>query len=102
MFHVKLWDSISLANFHRISFLSMYLNQKRRKMSPYFDPFSIRVDICFLWHISCQSEFDELVSLASRPVDRGFDRMAETKVPFHPVKCGFGRMAKHTTHRQNL
>lgn len=48
MFHVKLWDSISLANFHRISFLSMYLNQKRRKMSPYFDPFSIRVDICFL------------------------------------------------------
>ncbi len=31
-------------------------------------------------------------SLASRPADRGFDRMAEIKVPFHPVKCGFGRM----------
>ena len=47
-----------------------------------------------LWHIGCQSELNELVSLASRPADRGFDRMAETKVPFHPVKCGLGRMAE--------
>ena len=47
-------------------------------------------------------------SLASRPADRGFDRMAEIKVPFHPVKCGFGRMgtqlevfarSKHTINR---
>lgn len=61
----------------------------------------------FLWHISCQSELNELVSLASRPADRSFDRMAETKVPFHPVKCGFDRMGtqlevfarrKHTTN----
>lgn len=26
--------------------------------------------------------------------ERELDRMAETKVPFHPVKCGFGRMAE--------
>ena len=45
-----------------------------------------------LWHIRCQSDFDELVSLVSRPVYRGSCRMEETKVPFHPVKSGFGRM----------
>ena len=47
--------------------------------------------------IACQSDFDELVSLASRPVDRGFCRMAEPKVPFHPVKGGFGRMGRVLT-----
>ena len=30
--------------------------------------------------------------MASRPVDRGFGRRGETKVPFHPVKGGFDRM----------
>ena len=29
--------------------------------------------------------------MACRPVDRGFCRMDETKVPFYPVKGGFGR-----------
>ena len=29
--------------------------------------------------------------MARRPVDRGFCRMGETKVPFHPVKSRFGR-----------
>ena len=70
-------------------------------------PWQGGIDIRFLWHISCQSDFDEIVSMASRPADRGFGRMAETKVPFHPVKCGFGRMGtqlevfarrKHTTN----
>ena len=28
-----------------------------------------------LWHIGCQSDFDELVSMSSRPVDRGSGRM---------------------------
>ena len=50
--------------------------------SPWQGDASIR----FLWHIGCQSDFDELVSMACRPVDRGFCRMGETKVPFHPVK----------------
>ena len=53
------------------------------------------VDIRVLWHIGCQSDFDELVSMSSRPVDRGSCRMEETKVPFHPVKGGFGRMGMH-------
>ena len=44
-----------------------------------------------LWHIGCQSDFDELVLMSSRPVDRGFCRMGETKVPFRPPKGGFGR-----------
>ena len=30
--------------------------------------------ICALWHIGCQGEFDELVSMASHPEDRGFGR----------------------------
>ena len=29
--------------------------------------------------------------MACRPVDRGFCRMGETKVPFHTVKSRFGR-----------
>ena len=55
-------------------------------------PWQGGIDIRVLWYFGCQSDFDEIVSLASRPADRGFDRMAEIKVPFHPVKCGFGRM----------
>ena len=45
-------------------------------------------------HIGCQSDFDELVLMSSRPVDRGFGRMEETKVPFHPVKGRFARMKR--------
>ena len=55
--------------------------------SPWQGDASIR----FLWHIGCQSDFDELVSLVSRPVYRGSCRMEETKVPFHPVKSPFAR-----------
>ena len=47
-----------------------------------------------LWHIGCQSDFDELVFMSSRPVDRGSCRMEETKVPFHPVKWRFARTAE--------
>ena len=54
-------------------------------------PWQGDANIRFLWHIGCQSDFDELVLMACRPVDRGFCRMGETKVPFHPVKGGFGR-----------
>ena len=55
------------------------------------------IDICVLWHIGCQSDFDELVLMSFRPVYRGFCRMAETKVPFHPVKGGFCRMGRVLT-----
>ena len=55
-------------------------------------PWQGDIDIRVLWHIGCQSEIDELVSLASRPVDRGFCRMAEPEMPFRPGKGGFGRM----------
>ena len=55
--------------------------------SPWQGDASIR----YVGHIGCQSDFDELVSMACRPVDRGFCLMGETKVPFHPVKGGFGR-----------
>ena len=34
-------------------------------------PWQGGIDIRVLWHIGCQSDFDELVSMASRPVDRG-------------------------------
>ena len=54
-------------------------------------PWQGGIDIRVLWHIGCQSDFDELVSMASRPVYRGSCRMEETKVPFHPVKRPFGR-----------
>ena len=60
---------------------------------PWQDDASIRA----LWHIGCQSDFDELVLMSFRPVYRGFCRMAETKVPFHPVKGGFGRMGRVST-----
>ena len=49
-------------------------------------PWQGGASIRFLWHIVCQSDFDELVSVVSRPVYRGSCRMEETKVPFHPVK----------------
>ena len=45
-----------------------------------------------LGHSRCQSEFEEIVSMASRPVNHGFCRIGETKVPFYPVRRGFGRM----------
>ena len=38
-------------------------------------PWQGDANIRFLWHIGCQSDFDELVSMACRPVDRGFCRM---------------------------
>ena len=50
------------------------------------------IDIRVLWHIGCQSDFDELVSMSSRPVDRGSGRMGSISTTFHPVKGGFGRM----------
>ena len=52
-------------------------------------PWQGDASIRFLWHIVCQSDFDELVSVVSRPVYRGSCRMEETKVPFHPVKGYF-------------
>ena len=55
-------------------------------------PWQGDASIRFVGHIGCQSDFDELVSLVSRPVYRGSCRMEETKVPFHPVKRPFGRM----------
>ena len=54
-------------------------------------PWQGGASIRFLWHIVCQSDFDELVSMASRPVYRGSCRMEETKGPFHPVKRPVGR-----------
>ena len=39
--------------------------------SPWQGDASIR----FVGHIGCQSDFDELLSMACRPVDRGFCRM---------------------------
>ena len=60
-------------------------------------PWQGGIDIRVLWHIGCQSDFDELVLMSFRPVYRGFCRMAETKVPFHPVKSGFGRMGRVST-----
>ena len=48
--------------------------------------------IRFVGHIGCQSDFDELVSMASRPVDRGFGWMGSVLMSFHPAKCGFCRM----------
>ena len=56
--------------------------------SPWQGDASIR----FLWHIDCQSEIDELVSMSSRPVDRGSCRSKGISIPFHPVKSLFGRM----------
>ena len=55
-------------------------------------PWQGSVDIRVLWHIGCQSDFDELVSMSSRPVDRGSGRMGSISTTFHPVKSRFGRM----------
>ena len=53
-------------------------------------PWQGDANIRFLWHIGCQSDFDELVSMACRPVDRGFCRMG-ILMSFHPVKGPFAR-----------
>ena len=77
-------------------------------------PWQDDANIRFLWHIGCQSDFDELVSMASRPVYRGscrrrcfstsfypvkshFGRMGTLPMMFHPVKGGFGRMGRVST-----
>ena len=61
--------------------------------SPWQGDASIR----FLWHIVCQSDFDELVSMASRPVDRGSRRRRCFSTSFYPVKghfAGWGARSK--------
>ena len=58
-------------------------------------PWQGGASIRFLWHIGCQSDFDELVSMSSRPVDRGSGRMGSISTTFHPPKGGFGRMGMH-------
>ena len=55
-------------------------------------PWQGGIDIRVLWHIGCQSDFDELVSMVSRPVDRGFGWLGSVLMSFHPVKSLFGRM----------
>ena len=57
-------------------------------------PWQGGASIRFLWHIGCQSDFDELVSMASRPVDRGFGWMGSVLMSFHPVKGVFCRMGR--------
>ena len=54
--------------------------------SPWQGDASIR----FLWHIGFQSEFDELVSLVSRPVYRGSCRRKCFSTSFYQVKSHFG------------
>ena len=57
---------------------------------PFLDsPWQGDASIRFLWHIGCQSDFDELFSLASRPVYRGSCRRRCFSTPFHPVKGHF-------------
>ena len=60
-------------------------------------PWQGSIDIRVLWHIGCQSDFDELVSMSSRPVDRGSGRMGSISTTFHPVKGGFARMGSIST-----
>ena len=60
-------------------------------------PWQRDASIRFLWHIGCQSEFDELVSVVSRPIYRGSRRRRCFSTPFHPVKGGFGRMGRVLT-----
>ena len=60
-------------------------------------PWQGGASIRFLWHIGCQSDFDELVSMASRPVDRGSCRMGMT---FRPVKGPFVR-TKTANHKSS-
>ena len=60
---------------------------------PFLDsPWQGDASIRFLWHIGCQSEFDELVSLVSRPVYRGSCRRKCFSTSFYQVKGHFGRM----------
>ena len=60
-------------------------------------PWQGGIDIRVLWHIGCQSDFDELVSMSSRPVARGSGRMESISTTFHPVKGGSGRMGSIST-----
>ena len=60
-------------------------------------PWQGDANIRFLWHIGCQSEFDELISLTSRPVDRGFGRSKSISTTFHPVKGSSCRMGSIST-----
>ena len=60
-------------------------------------PWQDDANIRFLWHIGCQSDFDELVSMASRPVYRGSCRRRCFSTSFYPVKGGFGRMGSVST-----
>ena len=55
-------------------------------------PWQGGASIRFLWHIGCQSDFDELLSLASRLVDCGSCRRRCFSTSFYPVKSHFGRM----------
>ena len=54
-------------------------------------PWQGGASIRFLWHIRCQSDFDELVSMVSRPVERGSCRRRCFSTSFYPVKSHFGR-----------
>ena len=57
-------------------------------------PWQGGASIRFLWHIVCQSDFDELVSMVSRPVDRGSCRRRCFSTSFYPVKRPFCRMGR--------
>ena len=47
-----------------------------------------------LLRVACQSDFDELVSLVSRPVDRGSCQRRCFSTSFYPVKRPFCRMGR--------
>ena len=55
-------------------------------------PWQGGIDIRVLWHIGCQSDFDELVLMSFRPVYRGSCRRRCFSTSFYPVKSHFGRM----------
>mgnify|MGYP000114412465 CR=1 FL=1 len=55
-------------------------------------PWQGGASIRFLWHIGCQSEIDEPVSMASRPVDCGSCRRRCFSTSLYPVKGVFCRM----------
>ena len=55
-------------------------------------PWQGDANIRALWHIGCQSEFDELVLMSFRPVYRGSCRRRCFSTSFYPVKSHFGRM----------
>ena len=60
-------------------------------------PWQDDANIRYLWHIGCQSDFDELVLMSFRPVYRGSCRRRCFSTPFCPVKVGFGRMGRVST-----